>query len=339
MTQPSPTARVARTPPVPPARRRRRRPCIAPAASKAVRDAARARPSPRSAPAITAGEPRRRTRLDPPFHLVQRRPRSRDARRPPRSSAFLSMLAVRRATSPPRRRTRPSARCSSCIATCSASSSQGSTNTDARQAAAAPPAGPLRRARCSAILRPSARAGCSPDGLRSCTAPASGCSNARACASRTSTSTAARSPSATARAARTASPSCPRASRSALRAHLDKVRRVHAGRSRRRRRQRRACPTRSPASTPTPPASGPGSGSFPRRGSTSTADTGERRRHHLHESVLQRAFRDAVRAAGITKPATCHTLAAFVRHPPAGERLRHPDHPGAARPQRRRRRR
>ena len=35
--------------------------------------------------------------------------------------------------------------------------------------------------------------------------------------------------------------------------------------------------------------------------------TGQRRRHHLHESVLQRAVKDAVRAAGISKPATCHT--------------------------------
>jgi integron integrase len=35
---------------------------------------------------------------------------------------------------------------------------------------------------------------------------------------------------------------------------------------------------------------------------------GRRRRHHLHESVLQRAVKDAVRAAGINKPATCHTF-------------------------------
>ncbi len=43
--------------------------------------------------------------------------------------------------------------------------------------------------------------------------------------------------------------------------------------------------------------------------------TGQRRRHHLHESVLQRAVKDAVRAAGITKPATCHTFRhSFATH-------------------------
>jgi len=36
--------------------------------------------------------------------------------------------------------------------------------------------------------------------------------------------------------------------------------------------------------------------------------SGHWRRHHLHESVVQRAFKDAVRASGVTKPATCHTL-------------------------------
>ncbi len=39
--------------------------------------------------------------------------------------------------------------------------------------------------------------------------------------------------------------------------------------------------------------------------------TGQVRRHHLHETVIQRAFREAVRASGIAKPAHCHTLRHF----------------------------
>ena len=35
--------------------------------------------------------------------------------------------------------------------------------------------------------------------------------------------------------------------------------------------------------------------------------TGVIRRHHLHEKGIQRAMRTAVVAAGITKPASCHT--------------------------------
>ena len=43
--------------------------------------------------------------------------------------------------------------------------------------------------------------------------------------------------------------------------------------------------------------------------------TGEKRRHHLHESVLQRAVRDAVVKASISKPASCHTFRhSFATH-------------------------
>jgi integron integrase len=43
--------------------------------------------------------------------------------------------------------------------------------------------------------------------------------------------------------------------------------------------------------------------------------TGQHRRHHIHESVVQRAFKDAVRAARLTKPASCHTLRhSFATH-------------------------
>jgi integron integrase len=43
--------------------------------------------------------------------------------------------------------------------------------------------------------------------------------------------------------------------------------------------------------------------------------SGEQRRHHLHESVLQRAVKEAARQAGISKPTTCHTLRhSFATH-------------------------
>jgi integrase len=37
-------------------------------------------------------------------------------------------------------------------------------------------------------------------------------------------------------------------------------------------------------------------------------ETGQRRRHHFHESALQRIVRVAVIRSGIAKPAGCHTL-------------------------------
>ena len=43
--------------------------------------------------------------------------------------------------------------------------------------------------------------------------------------------------------------------------------------------------------------------------------TGEERRHHLHETAVQRAMQRAVRQAGIAKRATCHTLRhSFATH-------------------------
>ena len=38
------------------------------------------------------------------------------------------------------------------------------------------------------------------------------------------------------------------------------------------------------------------------------AETAEQRRHHLHETAVQRAFREAVRLSGVAKAAHCHTL-------------------------------
>jgi integron integrase len=43
--------------------------------------------------------------------------------------------------------------------------------------------------------------------------------------------------------------------------------------------------------------------------------TGTIRRHHLAESALQKAVKDAIRAAGIVKPASCHTFRhSFATH-------------------------
>jgi integron integrase len=44
-------------------------------------------------------------------------------------------------------------------------------------------------------------------------------------------------------------------------------------------------------------------------------ETGSIRRHHVHETVMQRAFKSALRNAGIPKAATCHTLRhSFATH-------------------------
>ena len=54
------------------------------------------------------------------------------------------------------------------------------------------------------------------------------------------------------------------------------------------------------------------------------------RRHHIHETVVQKAMKQAVEAAGITKPASCHSLSQFCDSSSRG-RIRHPDDPGTSR--------
>lgn len=54
---------------------------------------------------------------------------------------------------------------------------------------------------------------------------------------------------------------------------------------------------------------------FPARSRYVDSVTGERRRHHLHETAVQRRVKAGVARAGITKRATCHTLRhSFATH-------------------------
>ena len=220
----------------------------------------------------------------------------------------------RGAASARRPRTRRSPRSSSCTATCSAASS------------------PWLDDIVRAPSAPSACRSCSPASeVRAVLARLDGgrwlmrsCSTARpaparvpaACASRTSTSTAARSSSATARAARTACTDAPRRAATGARGSTSSASRASTTRPRARRRLASSCPTRSPASTRTPPREWAWQWVFPAtrhlrrpaRPASGAATTSTR-------PSLQRAVQRGRARAGITKPATCHTLRhSFATH-------------------------
>jgi integrase len=72
---------------------------------------------------------------------------------------------------------------------------------------------------------------------------------------------------------------------------------------------------------------------FPATRTYVDAEDRRRYRHHLHETVVQRAVRQAACRARISKPVRSH-LASLFRDPPARARLRHSHDPGAARAQR-----
>ena len=54
---------------------------------------------------------------------------------------------------------------------------------------------------------------------------------------------------------------------------------------------------------------------FPQQNRWVNERTGEQGRHHVHESIIQKAVKAAVRRAGLTKRATCHTFRhSFATH-------------------------
>ena len=60
---------------------------------------------------------------------------------------------------------------------------------------------------------------------------------------------------------------------------------------------------------------------FPAEERSREPRSGQWMRHHIYERSIQRAFREAIYAAGITKPARCHSLRPFLRNPSADGRL------------------
>ena len=59
--------------------------------------------------------------------------------------------------------------------------------------------------------------------------------------------------------------------------------------------------------------------------------TGERRRHHLHESVLQKAVKEAVQQSRSTQAGKSTHFSPFFRDSSTRRRLRHPNRPGIIR--------
>jgi integron integrase len=99
-----------------------------------------------------------------------------------------------------------------------------------------------------------------------------------------------------------------------LRPHLEKVRLLHQ-RDLRSGGGRVPMPGALAAKFPAAPLDWRWQFIFPAARTVTDPATGVRVRYHMHESVVQRAVRDAVLRAGLTKRATCHTFRhSFATH-------------------------
>ena len=102
-------------------------------------------------------------------------------------------------------------------------------------------------------------------------------------------------------------------------------------RSRARATARSGCPTPWRASIRAPGYEWAWQFVFPSKNRSADPESGVIRRHHVFPDTLSRAIKRAARAARHRQARELPHAAAFVRHAPAGGRLRHPHGAGAAR--------